>query len=63
MSQGQINFTPPAEVRRRLDALQKLMGHTTITQTVNFLLAEATYRKFKDLGFEVSPDMDLDEDE
>ena len=65
MSKGQVPFTPPPELRRRLESLQRLLGHRTLGQTVNHLLVEATYRKLKELGFEVSPelDMDLDDDE
>ena len=63
MSKGQIPFTPPPEIRRRLEAIRALMGHEKLTQTVNHLLAEATYRKLKELGFEVSPDTDLEEDD
>jgi len=59
----QLNFVPSEEIRRRLETIQQLMGHKKLTQTVNYLLGEATYRKLKELGFEVSPDTDLEEDD
>lgn len=62
MSEGQIPFTPPPEIRRRLEVIQQLLGHGRITQTVNYLLAGATYRELKELGFDVSQEMDLDEE-
>ena len=63
MDRPQINFRPSSEIYQRLKTIQKLHGHKTLTQTVNYLLGEATYRKLKELGFEVLPDTDLDEDE
>jgi len=63
MERPQVNFRPSPEIYRRIVSINKLLGHKTITQTVNYLLGEATYRKLKELGFEVSPDTDLEEDD
>ena len=59
----QVNIRPHGELLHRLKTINKIMGHDTLTQTVRYLLGEATYRKMKELGFEVRLDMDPDEDD
>ena len=61
----QVNIKPRGELLHRLRTIQRIMGHDTLTQTARYLLGEATYRKLKELGFEVGPelDTDLDDDE